>query len=1096
MSSSPTGTSPSSATQNPEAQNSEAQAQAAAREVLQEARSRGIQLWTESGKLRFRAPEGALDGALKKRLQATKGALLELLSAPAPEPEESAPSRAPWQPDPEAAHQPFPLTDIQQAYFIGRREELELGNLSPCLYMEISTPAIDVHHLGEAWAALCRRHPMLTASLLPDGHWQIPSSPPQAEVVPVVDLQDAPPAVQLASAEALRRRLGEEGPLGNQLATLVVTRLSPTNDRVHLCLSLLICDALSLRLLLREATWLYQLPPEADGKTTIAPERIGLEPLELSFRDYVLSLRRAAGSGSSTSPSRRRALEYWDHRLATLPPAPQLPLAQAPAALSAPRLRRLQATMAEPLWQRIRQRAREVGATPTAVVATAYARLLAAWARHPRFLLTVLFFDRRPIHAEVEQVFGNFSSTLLLEVEIVPGESFEATLKRLQERLWSDLEHAEVTGIEVLRRRRARFAEAPAAVAPVAFASTLGLEVAPSTSPPAAPSASGGEATPEDSDGSQGAAEGGEEVVDFNPLDIQVVDSRVQTPQVWLDHQVTEREGALFLSWDVLVELFPEGLALAAFDAYFRFLVALADEDTPWSQLSQVPLPEEDEDLLLASSERPAASDPEALAEALRMAAKTSSPASFEPAAAPVLPLHERDPDGPSLERFYSQLHAVRAVVADAAGVPRPLEAPGELLLGKEDGSFLATDLEARQRPDGIEVLGMLPPPLPREKVPPAGEEAVAGSAAVVEEEPQGETEESVAALWREVLDLERVGRHEAFFDLGGHSLAAVRLLGQVRKVFGVSLPLATLFEGGSVAALAKAIEESAAQAASSSAKSAPAQLGEDPLLPLRRDGDLPPLVLVHPIGGGALCYTPLGRELAGLLPQQPLWGLETPADAALTLEERAATYLEHLRAQGFAAPWRLGGWSLGALLAWEMARQLEAAGEAVEAVLMIDPGAPATEPAAAPEGAALAQRFLADLAALATRTAPPLALQGEESWDDLRQRALAVGRDASLPGSEDEETFFTLLERYRANAQALAAFAPAPRAQGVATLLMAAESEDPTGGEGWRELAPGATVTTLPGNHYTLVQPPRVRALARAVSAALSSVPSSTSDS
>jgi amino acid adenylation domain-containing protein len=207
-------------------------------------------------------------------------------------------------------------------------------------------------------------------------------------------------------------------------------------------------------------------------------------------------------------------------------------------------------------------------------------------------------------------------------------------------------------------------------------------------------------------------------------------------------------------------------------------------------------------------------------------------------------------------------------------------------------------------------------------------------------EAPVGETERVTAEVFAEVLKLERVGREDNFFELGGHSLLATRLVSQLRQRLSVELPLRTLFQAPTVQELAEQVLEQQ--------RSAYQHPGSyfDTLLPLRKEGHLPPLFCIAPAGGFSWPY-------AGLLPHipdgHPVYGLQVPSYAAPdkrhdTIEELASDYIAFIRTACPEGPYLLLGWSFGGLVAFEIATQLEAAGQTVALVALLD-SYPATEP-------------------------------------------------------------------------------------------------------------------------------------------------------
>ncbi|HEX9942664.1 MAG TPA: non-ribosomal peptide synthase/polyketide synthase [Thermoanaerobaculia bacterium] len=442
-------------------------------------------------------------------------------------------------PRPEERYQPFPLTDVQQAYWVGRSGAFELGGVATHSYLEIESAELDLRRFERAWQRLINRHDMLRAVFLPDGRQQVLEAVPPYRVE-VLDLRGRPREVVESELARVREELSHQvlqtdrWPLFDLRATLLDGPGGQDRIRLHISRDALIYDAWSSTLLGRELVRLY-LDPAAE-----------LPPLEITFRDYVmmeLALRE--------TEAWRRSLEYWRDHLATLPPGPELPLAKSPAALAQPRFERRRALLGAEPWGRFQARAAACGLTASAAVMAAFSEILTTWSKSPRFTLNLTLFNRLPVHPQVDQVIGDFTSLTLLEVDAsTPGESFETRGKRLQERLWTDLDHRLVGGVRVVRElARARRGHLGAAM-PVVFTSTLAQ-------------------TQQAARQSAGAS---------TPALAEAIYSITQTPQVWLDHQVFEQAGALVLNWDAVEELFPPGLLDDMFNAYQRLVGRLAQE--------------------------------------------------------------------------------------------------------------------------------------------------------------------------------------------------------------------------------------------------------------------------------------------------------------------------------------------------------------------------------------------------------------------------------------------------------------------------------------------------------------------------------------
>lgn len=186
--------------------------------------------------------------------------------------------------------------------------------------------------------------------------------------------------------------------------------------------------------------------------------------------------------------------------------------------------------------------------------------------------------------------------------------------------------------------------------------------------------------------------------------------------------------------------------------------------------------------------------------------------------------------------------------------------------------------------------------------------------------------EEPLARLYAEVLGRKTVGRDDHFFELGGTSLAAARLMAALERKLGARVPLALLVEWPTPAALARKLSETTDEYWS-------------PLVRLRAgDPRLSPLFFVHAIGGNVLGY----RELADRLGDHPVYalqsiGLSGQRNPDSTIEAMAGRYLSEIRKVQPGGPYVLGGYSAGGLVAFEMAQQLLRMGETVDTVLLFD---------------------------------------------------------------------------------------------------------------------------------------------------------------
>jgi thioesterase domain-containing protein len=358
-------------------------------------------------------------------------------------------------------------------------------------------------------------------------------------------------------------------------------------------------------------------------------------------------------------------------------------------------------------------------------------------------------------------------------------------------------------------------------------------------------------------------------------------------------------------------------------------------------------------------------------------------------------------------------------------------------------------------------------------KALPAPEQAGVGERAAYVA-PRDETERLLAGIWEELLGREQVGIEDDFFTIGGHSLLAVRVMARVRRELGRDLPLVAFFRDPTVRGLAAAVGD-------------PGRLTpRSALVPIQAGGSQPPFFCVHAVGGHLFPYIELARRLG---PDQPVYGFQVPeSDEELdTIEALAARYVDELLAAWPEGPYRLGGWSMGGLVAFEMARQLVERGKSIEQLVLFDTGAPSSKDIGEPEDeAVLLADFARDLAGTAGGSGADLStasfqIPGEGDEQGLRRLFEQARAVEIVPAEMSFEEVFRLYATYRRNRRALRLYRG--RALPVRVTLFTAEARgpalaaDPT--LGWSALVAGVEARKVPGDHYSILRAPQVERLA-----------------
>ncbi|MBD1937334.1 non-ribosomal peptide synthetase [Microcoleus sp. FACHB-68] len=358
---------------------------------------------------------------------------------------------------------------------------------------------------------------------------------------------------------------------------------------------------------------------------------------------------------------------------------------------------------------------------------------------------------------------------------------------------------------------------------------------------------------------------------------------------------------------------------------------------------------------------------------------------------------------------------------------------------------------------------------------------------------PRTPTESKLAKIWAEVLNLEQVSVGDSFFDLGGDSLLAIRLLEQIQTQFNRELPLSSLFLSPTIESLANTLSTQTNS------------LKWSPLVPIQPKGSNPPFFCVHPIFGVVFPY----YELAYCLGEnQPFYGLQPLGidgeQSPLTrIEEMAAYYIKALREVQPNGPYFLGGWSFGGLVAFEMAQQLQKAGEEVGLLALLDTAAPvAGNKFSFWNGCKFLFNtvrrsiwpFILDYLYLTsvsekqkTHLSKIFQRKNRGSWKLILKRAVMVNlmpQEAKLR-RVNELTIRSMFRVFQANSQATLSYTPKTYPNRI-TLFKSceqanADSQDPT--MGWSELTESGTdIHLVAGNHLEMMKTPNVQMLAEQI--------------
>jgi len=341
---------------------------------------------------------------------------------------------------------------------------------------------------------------------------------------------------------------------------------------------------------------------------------------------------------------------------------------------------------------------------------------------------------------------------------------------------------------------------------------------------------------------------------------------------------------------------------------------------------------------------------------------------------------------------------------------------------------------------------------------------------------PRNLTEETLADIWRSLLGSKMLSMKHNFFDIGGHSLLVARLFALIERELKVALPVNTIFESPTIELLAQKIQ--ANQGAEQTSH----------IVPIRPIGSDTPLIFIHPAAGDVLCYLRLARRLRKNGYAYPIYGIQATTSEVDypdfdDLESMARYYIKELKSIRPTGPYMLIGYSMGGVVAFEMARQLSDSGESPSFLGLIDTFIPN---GVLPEHDA---EYMARFFSKGVSIEELRQLSQGDLMDAFKEK---VTRSGILPPNADSNQAQRCFNIIKHNINVTEYYKPKPY-QGTINFFLA-EGSRPSKSRrdsslGWRQLANGGLkVYRVPCNHHSVVRIPQcVQSLAKSLQEAIS---------
>lgn len=420
----------------------------------------------------------------------------------------------------EQLYKPFPLTGVQMAYLAGRNSGYEMGGISTHIYFEIETE-MDIHRLNMAINKVIARHPMLRTIILPSGMQKVLEEIPVYQILSK-DLFDRNEEEKEECIQIEREKMSHHIFQTDKWPLFEIKSFEIDNTRKYLCIGvdMLIADAGSMKIICNEITKYYS------DMNCMFPS------LNVTFQDYVYSLEEFKKSEKYLEDKR-----YFDEKCNDFPNAPALPLKAEPSKIMKPVFHRTMKRIKKSTWENLKQAAYKNNVTPSSLLLTVYARILGYWSNQQRLALNLTLFNRVPFHEDVMHIIGDFTSVILMDIDLKKGSTFWEQVIHIQKGLLQALEHRHYDGIDFIRDISKLQNLGQKAAMPIVFTSMLF-----------------------------------DDIEDNHEINRELKYSTSQTSQVYIDHQVTENNGDLILIWDYVSQLFDATLIDSIVDQYLETL--------------------------------------------------------------------------------------------------------------------------------------------------------------------------------------------------------------------------------------------------------------------------------------------------------------------------------------------------------------------------------------------------------------------------------------------------------------------------------------------------------------------------------------------
>ncbi|MBY0379230.1 MAG: hypothetical protein K2P99_02380, partial [Burkholderiales bacterium] len=446
--------------------------------------------------------------------------------------------------DQKEAFEFFGLSNIQQAYYLGRFGNFELGNISTHSYAEEKFSYLDIVRLEKSFNMLLDRH-LVLRTIFVNGNQQFLKEIPYYKIT-VHELNHEKELLDIRDNLSHKIYIPEIYPLFD----IVVSKID-SYYILHISFDALLGDDSSYRIFFDEWTQLYNNPETK------------LPKLSVSYRDYILQYEKIRESEIFN-----RAKKYWLAKLEDFTFDINLPLRGNLSELGKPKFERITKVIPKTTWKKLLFKIQQKGISSTALILEAYGKILSFWSGQDKVCINLTLFNRLPLHPQINEIMGDFTILGLFNYKEHPSDSISKKLQNIHDELWNDIEHNLFDGVDLQRLIRKELSISNnKIIAPVVLTSVLGNK--------------------------KDEENNNKVFIDSSYQGLNY--SITQTSQVFLDNKAFETKEGFVAEWDYVEQLFDKKLIEDMHDSYCKLIEYLAEADWDKEQFLPIecPLPDQ-----------------------------------------------------------------------------------------------------------------------------------------------------------------------------------------------------------------------------------------------------------------------------------------------------------------------------------------------------------------------------------------------------------------------------------------------------------------------------------------------------------------------